>query len=35
MSKIGKAVDQQQPLPSWMKKDRELFSTNKKFIDVH
>jgi len=34
-SKIGKVVDQLQPLPRWMKKDRELWSTNEKVIDVH
>ena len=34
-SKIGKIVDQRQPLPRWTKKDRELWSTNEKVIDVH
>jgi len=30
MSKIGKVVDQLQPLPRWKKKDGELWYTNKK-----
>jgi len=34
-STIGKVVDQLQPLPRWMKKDRELWSTNEEVIDVH
>ena len=33
--KIGKVVDQLQSLPHWTKKDRELWSTNEKVIDVH
>ena len=33
-SKIGKAVDQLQPLPRWAKKVGELWSTNKKVIGV-
>ena len=32
--KIGKVVDQLQPLPRWMKKDRELWSTNEKVINI-
>jgi len=35
ISKIGKVVDQLQPLPRWMKKDGELWSTNKKVIGAH
>jgi len=34
-SKIGKVVEQLQPLPRWTKKDRELWSTNEEVIDVH
>jgi len=33
VSKIGKKLDQLQPLPRWAKKDCELWSTNKKVID--
>ena len=32
--KIGKVVDQLQPLPRWAKKVFELWSTNEKYIDV-
>jgi len=32
---MGKVVDQLQPLPRSTKKDRELWSTNEKVIDVH
>ena len=32
VSKIGKVVDQLQPLPCWAKKDGELWSTNKKVL---
>jgi len=35
LSKIGKVVDQPQPLPRWMKMDGELWSTNKKVIGAH
>jgi len=33
ISKIGKLVYQLQPLPRWLKKDRELWSTNEKVIE--
>jgi len=32
---IGEVSDQLQPLPRWAKKDCELWSTNKKVIDLH
>ena len=35
ISKIGKVVDQLQPLSNWPKKVGELWSTNKKVIDAH
>ena len=35
ISKIGKKLDQLQPLTRWAKKDRERWSTNKKVIDLH
>jgi len=35
ISKIGKAVDQLQPLPRWAKKVGELWSTNKKVFGAH
>ena len=35
VSKIGKVVDQLQPLPRWAKKDGEHWSTNKKVIGAH
>ena len=35
ISKIGKVVDQLQPLPRWAKKDGELWSTNEKVIGPH
>ena len=35
ISKIGKVVDQLQPLPRWTKKDGELWSTNEKVIGAH
>ena len=35
ISKIGKVVDQLQPLPRWTKKDGELWSTKKKVIGAH
>ena len=33
ISKIGKVVYQLQPLPRWLKKYRELWSTNEKVIE--
>jgi len=35
ISKIGKVVDQLQPLPRWAKKAGELWSTNKKVIGAN
>jgi len=35
MPKIGKVLDQLQPLPLWMKKNSKFWSTNEKNIGVH
>ena len=35
LSKIGKVIDQLQPLPRWAKKDGERWSTNKIVIGAH
>jgi len=35
ISKIGKVIDQVQPLPRLMKKDSELWPTNEKVIGAH